>query len=137
MKSLLLIALAVLSLQLLRTEKISDLESIEDVTTFTIKSMVVDPNPPKRAKKATTTIVYTSSVPQPVSKVHIDSYLNGGKVDGRDVQNVVTMEADKEYTWVYSDTIPIIAPPGNYKVEYKFMDPTGKQLGMIVNEFKL
>ena len=137
MKSLLLITLAILSVQMYLRDDKPEQETVKDVSTFTIKSLVADPNPPKRGKKATTTIVYESSVPQPVTKVHIDSYLNGGKVDGRDVQNVVTMEAEKDYTWSYSDTIPIIAPPGSYKVEYKFMDPTGKQLGMIVNQFKL
>ena len=135
MRSILLITVLFLSLQNGLRQTV--LESDDGVSTFTIKSMLVVPNPPQRSKKATTTIVYVSSIPQPVSKVHIVSYLGGTKVDTRDVSNTVTMEADKEYSWVYSDTIPFIAPSGNYRVEYHFQDPAGAELGLVANEFHL
>ena len=135
MRSILLITVLFLSFQNGLRQVI--LETDEGASTFTIKSMVVVPNPPQRSKKCTTTIVYVSSIPQPVSKVHIVTYLGSTKVDTRDVSNTVTMEADKEYTWEYSDTIPFIAPSGTYRVEYHFMDPAGAELGLIVNEFKL
>ena len=65
---------------------------------FCILDLDCEPEQPVKGDDITTTIDYYSTGPQAISKVHIDAYWGGMKVNSRDVDCSVNMDGGVTYT---------------------------------------
>ena len=103
-----------------------------DVTSFT-----VTPWPPTRRTKITSTSVGTFNQAETITGIKVTVYLDGKSFYTETVPESGTYAAGQSATFTYAETVPFIAPKGNYTIKGGLVNSSGTQVSCWEVSFSL